>query len=129
MIAALARVHLMQDRPNKKISARELRIGLAVSRYHEAVTSSMRNAAIEAFVNAGGQRSDLVILETPGSFELTAACRALAWSDDQHQSEARFDALVAIGCIITGATTHDQFLAHSVVQGLTLITVHTGVPI
>src|SRR5688572_29255588 len=101
----------MQDRINKKISAQGLRIGLAVSRYHEAVTSSMREAAIETFVDAGGRRDDLLILETPGSFELTAACRALAWNDDQHQSESRFDALVAIGCIITGETRHDQFLA------------------
>lgn len=102
---------------------------MAVSRYHGEVTTSMCDAAVDAFLKAGGQRDNLVIMETPGSFELTAACRALAWGEDRLPSRPNFDALVAIGCILSGETTHDQYLAQSVVHGLTQITVHTGVPI
>jgi 6,7-dimethyl-8-ribityllumazine synthase len=61
-------------------------------------------------------------VEAPGAFELTAVCRALAARGD-------LDAVAAIGCIISGETTHDRYLASAVAQGLTMITVQTGVPI
>lgn len=112
------------------MSAQGLRIGLAVSRYHGDVTSSMRDAALQTFMDAGGRSDDLALVETPGSFELTAACRAMVWNDDdEFAGRKNFDALVVIGCIIAGETTHDRYLAESLVHGLTLITVHTGVPI
>ena len=110
---------------NTNLNAEGLRIGIAVSRYHDAITRSMEEAAIDTFVRAGGARRDLLVLNVPGSFELTAVCRALALADD----DQGIDAIVAIGCIITGETTHDQYLAQSLTQGLTSIIVETGVPI
>ena len=103
-------------------SAAGLRIGLAVSGYHAEITDAMRDAAIERFTAAGGAAEDLVIVAVPGAFELTAVCRALAAGND-------LDAVVAIGCIVTGETTHDRYIASAVAHGLTLITVETGVPV
>lgn len=104
------------------LDARGLRMGVAVSRYHHAITESLREAAVVQFTSAGGDADDLLIVAAPGSFELTAVCRALAHRGDLH-------AVVALGCILTGQTTHDQYLAQAVAQGLTSITVQTGVPI
>jgi 6,7-dimethyl-8-ribityllumazine synthase len=99
-----------------------LRIGLVVSRYHEHVTDALYDGAVQHHEQAGGRADDLVVVRSPGSFELVAICRALA-------HDGGFDAIVALGCIITGETTHDQYIAGSVAQGLTDITVSTGVPI
>jgi 6,7-dimethyl-8-ribityllumazine synthase len=107
-------------KPN--ISAAGLRIGVAVSRYHTAITDPMRDAAIRHFVDAGGARGDLRIVSTPGAFELVAACAALAARND-------IDAVVAIGCVVSGETTHDQYIASAVAHGLTSITVQTGIPV
>lgn len=104
------------------LDARGLRMGVVVSRYHHAITESLREAAVVQFTSAGGDADDLLIVAAPGSFELTAVCRALAHRGDLH-------AVVALGCILTGQTTHDQYLAQAVAQGLTSITVQTGVPI
>jgi 6,7-dimethyl-8-ribityllumazine synthase len=103
-------------------SAAGLRIGVAVSRYHAAITDAMRDAAIRQFADAGGGSSDLQIVSTPGAFELVAACQSLAARND-------IDAVVAIGCVISGETTHDQYIASAVAHGLTSITVQTGVPV
>ncbi|MHC4219598.1 MAG: 6,7-dimethyl-8-ribityllumazine synthase [Planctomycetota bacterium] len=103
-------------------SAAGLRIGVAVSRYHDAVTNAMRDAAVRLFTDAGGAGDDLQIVTTPGAFEVVAACQALAARND-------IDAVVAIGCIISGETTHDQYIASAVAHGLTSITVQTGVPV
>jgi len=109
--------------PQRTTSAADgLRLGIAVSRYHEAITQALRDGAIGAFMQAGGSRDDLIVTETPGAFELTAVCRALARRTD-------IDGVVAIGCVITGETTHDQFIVNSVVQGVTRLVVQIGKPI
>ncbi|MHC4127973.1 MAG: 6,7-dimethyl-8-ribityllumazine synthase [Planctomycetota bacterium] len=107
-------------KPN--ISAAGLRIGVAVSRYHTAITDPMRDAAIRHFVEAGGARGDLRIVSAPGAFELVTACAALAARND-------IDAVVAIGCVVSGETTHDQYIASAVAHGLTSVTVQTGIPV
>jgi 6,7-dimethyl-8-ribityllumazine synthase len=104
------------------LEAHGLRVAVAVSEYHAALTHAMRDAAVECFLRAGGSQSNLQVVAAPGSFELVAICRALA-------AQRQFDAIVAIGCIIAGETTHDRHLASGVVAGLTQITVGTGVPI
>lgn len=118
----------MQAPLKPNVDATALRIGMVVSRYHADVTGSMQKAAIDAFVNAGGNPNNLQILPAPGTFELTAICRAMAHARTRTGAPA-VDAIVALGCIITGETTHDQYIAQSVTQGLTSITVHTGIPI
>ncbi len=112
----------MYDQPKPDIAAGGLRIGLAVSRYHAEITGPMRDAAVRQFIGAGGLEKDLHIVEAPGAFELTAVCRALAARGD-------LDAVAAIGCIISGETTHDRYLASALAHGLTMITVQTGVPV
>jgi 6,7-dimethyl-8-ribityllumazine synthase len=103
-------------------SARGLRIGMAVSRYHAPITSAMREGALAAFLHAGGARDDLLVIDSPGAFELVALCTALARRGD-------FDAVVAIGCIIAGETRHDRYIGNAVASGLAHIAVHTGVPV
>lgn len=102
--------------------ARGLRLGIVVSRYHETVTDALYDGALRYHEQAGGRADDLVVVRSPGAFELVAICRALAY-------EGGFDAIIALGCIITGETTHDQHIAGAVAHGLTHITVSTGVPI
>src|SRR5580765_7173849 len=110
------------------VDATGLRIGVAVSSYHSEITESMRQAATDAFMKASGNPNNLHILPASGTFELTGVCRAMAVLKTRTGGPA-LDALVALGCIITGDTPHDQYIAQSVVQGLTSITVQTGMPV
>jgi 6,7-dimethyl-8-ribityllumazine synthase len=118
----------MHADPAANTDARALRIGIAVSRYHHDITESMHRGAVDAFSRAGGDPANLLTVHAPGSFELVAVCRALAWHEDE-EGEPKLDAIVALGCIITGQTLHDQYIANAVAQGLVGITVDTGVPV
>jgi len=118
----------MLGQSNIKPDAKGLRIAIAVSGYHAEITDSMREAAIEAFTKAGGDAATLIIVPAAGAFELTAICQALARLPARAGHPA-IDAIVAIGCVIAGETNHDQYLAQSVTQGLTTLTLQTGVPI
>ncbi len=95
------------------LDASDLRICVVVSRYHCEVTDTLRKGAIEAFRAAGGQSRNLRVLEAPGSWELVAIAHAAASDADE-----AFDAIVALGCIIKGETSHDQHLIRAVIDGL-----------
>ncbi len=112
----------MHTDSNSHASAEGLRIGVAVSRYHEEITSALRDGAVRRFTEAAGAPDDLEIVPAPGAYELVAICRALARRGD-------LDALVALGCVISGETEHDRYIAQAVAGGLAMITVETGVPI
>lgn len=110
------------------LDASPLRIGIVVSRYHQQITDALVDGARSAFLNAGGVDSRLHVFDAPGAWELTAVCAAAVEMNDADNLPL-LDAIVALGCILTGETMHDQYIAQSVTQGLTAITVNTGVPI
>ena len=102
--------------------ASELRIGIAISRYHSEITDRLLESAMEYFTSQGGHPDNLLVVPTPGAFELTVVCRAFSEIDN-------LDAALALGCVIAGETTHDQYINQSITQGLTSITLETGLPI
>ena len=104
------------------MSSGPARVLVATSRYNASVTDAMLEGAIEAYTDRFGAGESLEIVGVSGAFELTAAARAAAAS-------GRYDGVVALGCIIRGETAHDQYIAHAVAQGLTGVTVSSGMPI
>jgi len=78
--------------------------------------------AASAYVMRCGDADGVVFLPAPGAFELTVIAAAMAAS-------GRFDALVAIGCIIKGDTPHDQHLARAVTDGLTRVSIDHRMPV
>ena len=100
----------MRDAPNLQLDATGLRIGLVTSLYHEEVTSRLREGAINAFVDAGGDEDDIHEVVAPGAFELVPLVDALARKD--------IDGVVALGCVIRGETMHDEYLGRSVAHML-----------
>ena len=81
----------MHDAPILSLDATGLRVGLVTSLYHEGVTSRLREGAISAFVEAGGDPDDLYEVVAAGAFELIPLADALARKD--------LDAVVVLGCV------------------------------
>lgn len=99
-----------------------LRIGLAVSQYHAEITQRLRDGAVERFIEQGGDPEKLLVVPVPGAFELIAACRAFANRDS-------IDAAVAIACVITGETPHDQYINMALTHGISSVICDSGMPI
>ncbi|MCZ6835111.1 MAG: 6,7-dimethyl-8-ribityllumazine synthase [Planctomycetota bacterium] len=99
-----------------------LRIGLALSQYHDEITSKLRDGAIQQFFDQGGKEENLVLVPAPGAFELIATCKAFAQRDS-------IDAAVALACVITGETPHDQYINQAIVHGISTIICDSGMPI
>ena len=118
----------MHDTHVANSDASSLRMGVVVSRYHREITDGLLSGAVDAFRNAGGSFERLLVVDAPGTWELTAIARAMALLETR-TGEPGVDAIVALGCVLTGETTHDQYIAQSATQGLTAVTAQTGVPI
>lgn len=109
------------DRREPEVDASSVRVAIVVSRYNAWITDRLLQGAVEAYAQHGGV-SVPVTVHAPGAFELPVVAHALAAS-------GRFDAVVALGCVIRGETSHDRHIAHAVAHGIVQAGVATGVPI
>jgi 6,7-dimethyl-8-ribityllumazine synthase len=99
-----------------------LRIALLVSRYHEEITTPLDQGARDAFRAAGGDESLLEVFDCPGAFELAGLAGVAV-------ATGRFHAVVCLGCVVRGETTHDAWINGAVAGELAAISARQGVPV
>ncbi len=104
------------------LSARGLRFGIAVSRFNSFITDRLLSAAVDALERAGAQSGDVNVVHVPGSFELPLCAKKMAQTGN-------YDALIAVGCVLRGETTHYDYVCAETSRGLQLAQMDTGVPI
>src|SRR5262249_51271633 len=98
-----------------------MRIALIVSRYNAFVTDRLEAGARAALRDAGLAESDIETFAVPGSYELAQAASAVA-------APGRWNAIVCLGCLIRGETSHFEFIAQAAANGITRAGQATGVP-
>jgi 6,7-dimethyl-8-ribityllumazine synthase len=99
-----------------------MRFVIVYSRFNEAITGSLRDAARSALAEAQARDEDVEVVSVPGAFELPQAARCVA-------ETGRFDAVICLGCVIRGATPHFEYIASSVAHAIQEASAETGVPI
>ncbi len=102
-------------------SASGLRITVLCARWNPTVTSGLLRNALATLEQHGARASDVRVVRVPGAFELPAAARAAV--------SARTDAVIALGAIVRGETSHHEVLGHAVAAALASLSAETGVPI
>lgn len=98
-----------------------LRIGIVVARFNELITRQLLDGCTSALRRHGVAEATIEVAWVPGSFELGTAALALARS-------GRVDAVVCLGCIIRGATSHYDHVAAAATSGVQQASLQTGVP-
>ncbi len=104
------------------LSAAGLRFGILVSRFNSFITERLLAAAVDALERAGAASKEVDVVHVPGSFELPLTAKRLALT-------GRYDALIAIGCVIRGETSHYDYVCSETARGLQLAQMDSGVPI
>ena len=105
-----------------ELSAAGLRFGIVVSRFNSFITERLLAAAVDALERAGATSKDVHVVHVPGSFELPLTAKKLA-------ATGKYDALIAIGCILRGETAHYDYVCSETARGLQLAQMDTGLPI
>jgi 6,7-dimethyl-8-ribityllumazine synthase len=114
--------HLEPREIHGELSARGLRFGLVVSRFNSFITDRLLAASLDALERAGAEGGDVQVVRVPGAFELPLAAKKMALTGG-------YDALVAIGCVLRGETTHYDYVCAETSRGLQLAQMDTGVPV
>jgi len=94
-----------------EISARGLRVGIVAARFNDFITDRLVDAAVGTLLEHGAEPADLVTVHVPGAFEIPVTVQKMAESK-------RHDAIVALGCVIRGATPHFDYVAGEASRGL-----------
>ncbi|REJ36844.1 MAG: 6,7-dimethyl-8-ribityllumazine synthase [Bacillota bacterium] len=104
------------------LSAEGLRFAIVVSRFNELITSQLLQGALEGLRRHGARDEQITVAWVPGSFEIPLVAQRLAKS-------GRFDAVIAIGAVIRGATPHFDYVAGAAASGISQAALQTGVPV
>jgi 6,7-dimethyl-8-ribityllumazine synthase len=108
--------------PGGEVSARGFRVAIVAARFNDSIVASLLQGASAAWAERGGAPADLTVLRVPGAFELPLIAKRLGAS-------GRYNAVVALGCVIRGDTPHFDYVAGECARGLLEAGLATGVPV
>jgi 6,7-dimethyl-8-ribityllumazine synthase len=103
-------------------NAKGLRFGIVCSRFNDFFVSKLLEGAVDTIVRHGGNSDDVEAAWVPGAYELPFMAAQLAKS-------GRYDAVMALGVVIQGATPHAGYINNEVAKSLAQIGMETGVPV
>lgn len=107
----MATINLSEYKPLEISHAEDFSIGIVFSEWNNFVTHNLRDAALEVLQKEGVKREHIDVFEVPGAFELSYASMQLC-------KTKKYDAVISIGCVIRGETSHFDYVCSAVAQGI-----------
>ncbi|HHB78110.1 MAG TPA: 6,7-dimethyl-8-ribityllumazine synthase [Saprospiraceae bacterium] len=101
-------------------TAKEMKFGIVVAEWHTDITHALYEACADTLEKHGA--TSILTAQVPGTFELTAGAAQLI-------NNKKLDAVICIGCVIKGETSHNEYINHAVANGITMLSVQTGIPV
>ena len=105
-----------------RLNAEGLRVAIVASRWNDFIVSRLIGGAVDALERLGAASDAITIIRVPGSFELPMAAKRAAMSDE-------YDAVVCLGVVIRGETSHNEYIAAEVIKGIANVSLETNLPI
>ncbi len=103
------------------LNAKGMKFGVVVSRWNSFITERLLQGTVDALRRNGCNEADITVVRVPGAFEIPSQARTLAQS-------GRYDAVITLGCLIRGETTHYEHISTEVTRGIGQSAQETGVP-
>ena len=104
------------------LTAEGLKFGVVVSRFNEFLTSKLLGGALDTLKRHGAAEDDVTVAWVPGAFELPFIAKKMAES-------GKYDAIIALGTVIRGSTTHYDYVCNEAAKGIAQASMSTGVPV
>ena len=105
-----------------QLVAKGMRFAIIASRFNEFISSKLMEGAIDALVRHDVSKKDITVCWVPGAFEMPVVAKKLAVT-------GAYDAIICVGAVIRGATSHFDYVANEVSKGIASVSLDTGVPI
>ena len=103
------------------ISGKKLKFAIVVSRFNSFITEKLLSGALDALKRHETADNNISVVWVPGAFEIPSVAKKLA-------SSKNFDAIICLGAVIRGATTHYDYVCNEVSKGIAQVGLQSGVP-
>ena len=102
--------------------SKDIRVGIVAARFNEFITSNLISGAMDGLVRHNVNEDNIHIAWVPGAFEIPLIASKMAKSGN-------YDAVICLGAVIRGATSHYDYVCNEVSKGIAAISLETGVPV
>lgn len=114
--------HQHPDVPTPALDGRGLKVAVLVARWNSEITLRLLDGVRRGLADAGVADDDVIVEWLPGAFELPLGAKA--WAES-----GRVDAVICLGCVIRGETTHYESVAGECAAGIQRVQLDTGIPV
>lgn len=105
-----------------KLIANGMKFGIVAARFNEFIVSKLIGGAEDALLRHGAKEDDITLAWVPGAFEIPTAAKQMAQS-------GKYDAIICLGAVIRGATSHYDYVCNEVSKGIAHVSLETGLPV
>lgn len=105
-----------------KMVAKGMKIGIVCARFNEFITAKLLGGAMDALVRHDVSEDDVDVAWVPGAFEIPLVAKKMAVS-------GRYDALICLGAVIRGSTSHYDYVCNEVSKGIAAVSLDSGIPV
>lgn len=106
-----------------KLVAKEgMKVGIVAARFNEFIVSKLLSGAVDGLVRHGVEEENITAAWVPGAFEIPVMAKKMAES-------GKFDAVICVGTVIRGATSHYDYVCNEVSKGIAQVGMNTGIPV
>lgn len=102
--------------------ADNIKVAIVASRFNEFITSKLISGAEDGLKRHGVNDDDITLAWVPGAFEIPLIAKKLAESK-------KFDAVICVGAVIRGATTHYDYVCNEVSKGIATVALQADIPV
>ncbi|MCG8619833.1 MAG: 6,7-dimethyl-8-ribityllumazine synthase [Desulfobacterales bacterium] len=104
------------------LNAKGKKFGIIASRFNDFIVAKLVDGAVDALVRSGAEDSDITVLKVPGAFEIPLVAKKMV-------AQNQYDAIICLGAVIRGATTHYDYVCAEVSKGIATVSMDAMVPV
>ena len=106
----------------KLVAPEGMKVGIIASRFNEIIVNKLLGGAVDGLVRHGVDEDNITAAWVPGAFEIPSIASRMA-------SSGKYDAVICVGAVIRGQTTHYDYVCNEVSKGIAQVGLATGVPV
>nr|WP_320015046.1 6,7-dimethyl-8-ribityllumazine synthase [uncultured Desulfobacter sp.] len=104
------------------LDAKGKKFGIIAARFNDFIVEKLVSGALDCLIRSGAQDQDIAIIKVPGAFEIPLAAAKMA-------ALKKYDAIICLGAVIRGATTHYDYVCAEVSKGIASVSLEAKVPV
>ncbi len=105
-----------------KVVSENIKVGIVVARFNEFITSKLLGGALDGLKRHNVSENDIDVAWVPGAFEIPLIAKKMA-------SSGKYDAVICLGAVIRGATSHYDYVCNEVSKGIASVSLNSNIPV